>query len=90
VNPSELRPSASVATSHRRSAQPSSTAMMARARNPFVVVMSGAFRSACARRRSVSHPDRRAYTKAVLQLCAQLACAEVQADRIKLKRLELA
>ena len=41
-------PIVSAATSDRRSPQPSSTAMMARSRSPFVVVMSGAFRSACA------------------------------------------
>ena len=38
----------SAATSDRLKPQPSSTAMMARSRTPFVVVMSGAFRSACA------------------------------------------
>src|ERR1022692_425021 len=38
----------SAATSDRRKAQPRSTAMMARSRRPLVVVMSGAFRSACA------------------------------------------
>jgi len=40
-NPPEQRPSVRAATSHRRSARPSSTAMMARARTPWVVVMSG-------------------------------------------------
>src|ERR1019366_6127123 len=38
----------SAATSDRRKAQPSSTAMMARSRRPFVVVMSGTLRSTCA------------------------------------------
>ena len=41
-------PIVSAATSDRRSPHPSRTAMMARSRRPFVVVMSGAFRSACA------------------------------------------
>jgi hypothetical protein len=40
--------SVSAATSDRRRPQPSSTAIMARSRKPFVVVTSGAFRSACA------------------------------------------
>src|ERR1035441_6389167 len=47
----EQRPSASAATSDRRSAQPSSTATMAESRASWAVVMSGAFRGACACRR---------------------------------------
>ena len=60
-NPPEQRPSVSAAPSHRRSAQPRSTAMMARSGSPLVVVMSGAFRSAWACRRvsqfAVPTPD---------------------------------
>ena len=41
-------PIVSAATSDRRKAQPSSTAIMARSRSPLVVVISGALRSACA------------------------------------------
>src|ERR1039458_3521557 len=48
VNAPEQRPSVSAATWHRRSAQPRSTAMMARSRRPLSVVMSGTFRSAWA------------------------------------------
>ena len=50
VNPPEQRPSVSAATAEGRRAQPSSTAMMARARRPWVAEMSGAFGSACLRR----------------------------------------
>ena len=58
VNPPERRPSGSTATSQRRNAQPSSTAMMARARRPWVAEMSGAFGSACLRRvRHLPGPD---------------------------------
>ena len=38
----------SAATSDRRNPQPSSTAMMARSRNPLSFVLSGVFSSACA------------------------------------------
>src|ERR1039458_2617902 len=48
----------SAATSDRRNAQPRSTAMMARSRRPLVVVISGAFRSACACRRVSQFPAR--------------------------------
>src|ERR1019366_1335769 len=51
-------PIVSAATSDRRSAQPSSTTMMARSRRPLIVVISGTLRSACAcfKRQPVPHP----------------------------------
>ena len=47
----------SAATSDRRSPQPRRTARMARSRRPLTVVMSGAFRSACACRSDSQLPD---------------------------------
>jgi len=48
----------SAATSDRRSPQPRRTAMMARFRSPFTVVVSGALRSACACRSESQFPTR--------------------------------